>query len=125
MLNIQDICVRSEKVLLPKHRRILEGLGEKLRLARLRRRLSAAKVAERAGISRNTLHLLEKGGSSTSLAVLFQVLLVLGLESDFSKLAADDEMGRRLVDAGLKQPRSRTAKKEPSGPLPSREGDIE
>ncbi len=115
MLNIQDTCVRSEKVLLPKHRRILEGLGEKLRLARLRRRLSAAKVAERAGISRNTLHLLEKGGSNTSLAVLFQVLLVLGLESDFSMLAADDEMGRRLIDAGLKQPRSRGSKGKSSG----------
>jgi transcriptional regulator with XRE-family HTH domain len=106
--------VRSEKVLLPKHRRILNGLGENLRLARLRRRLSAAKVAERAGISRNTLHLLEKGGSSTSIAVLFQVLLVLGLESDFSKLAADDELGRRLVDAQLKQPRSRVPKIKPT-----------
>lgn len=106
--------MRSEKVLLPKHRRILHGLGENLRLARLRRRLSAAKVAERAGISRNTLRLLEKGGGNTSIAVLFQVLLVLGLEADFSKLAADDELGRRMVDAGLKQPRSRGPKGKPS-----------
>lgn len=112
---LKDIDVRAEKVLLPKHRRILNGLGENLRLARLRRRLSAAKVAERAGISRNTLHLLEKGGSNTSIAVLFQVLLVLGLESDFSQLAADDELGRRLVDAQLKQPRSRVPKAKPSG----------
>jgi len=106
--------VRAEKALLPKHRRILNGLGENLRLARLRRRLSATKVAERAGISRNTLHLLEKGDSNTSITVLFQVLLVLGLESDFSKLASDDELGRRLVDAKLKQPRSRALKTEPS-----------
>lgn len=106
--------VRVEKALLPKHRRILNGLGENLRLARLRRRLSATKVAERAGISRNTLHLLEKGDSNTSITVLFQVLLVLGLESDFSKLASDDELGRRLVDAKLKQPRSRAPKTTPS-----------
>jgi transcriptional regulator with XRE-family HTH domain len=93
--------------LIPRHRRILEGLGENLRLARLRRKLSAAKVAERAGISRNTLHLLEKGGGNTSITTLFQVLVVLGLEGDFSKLAADDELGRRLQDARLKAPESR------------------
>lgn len=117
--------MRSERVLLPKHRRILLGLGENLRLARLRRRLSAAKVAERAGISRNTLHLLEKGGSNTSIAVLFQVLLVLGLEADFSKLAADDELGRRLVDAQLKQPRSRAPKAKPSGQVSRQQSENE
>ncbi len=97
-------------VLLPQHRRILEGLGENIRLARLRRRLSATKVAERAGISRNTLYLLEKGGGNTSISTLFQVFVVLGLERDFLKLAADDELGRRLVDAKLKVPRSRAPK---------------
>lgn len=106
--------MRTEKILLPRHRRILEGLGEKLRLARLRRRLSAAKVAERAGISRNTLHLLEKGNSNTSLTTLFQVLVVLGLESDFAKLASDDEVGRRLQDANFKPPRSRASKPRPN-----------
>jgi len=99
--------MRQKKSLLPKHKRILEGLGEKLRLARLRRKLSAAKVAERAGISRNTLYLLEKGGSSTSIATLFQVLVVLGLENDFSKLAGDDQLGRRIEDAKLASPRRR------------------
>ncbi len=104
--------MRTEKPLLPKHRRILEGLGENIRLARLRRKLSAAKVAERAGISRNTLYMLEKGGSNTSMTTLFQVLIVLGLENDFSKLASDDVLGRRLEDASLKSPRSRAPKIE-------------
>ncbi len=94
-------------MLLPRHRRILAGLGENIRLARLRRRLSAAMVAQRAGISRNTLHLLEKGEGNSSIATLSQVLVVLGLENDFAKLAADDELGRRLQDAQLKSPRSR------------------
>jgi len=102
--------MRTEKVLLPKHRRILEGVGERIRLARLRRKLSATKVAERAGISRNTLSLLEKGSGNTSITTLFQVLVVLGLEKDFSKLASDDELGRRLEDAKLKAPRSRAPK---------------
>ena len=102
--------MKAEKPLLPQHRRILEGLGENIRLARLRRRLSAAKVAERAGISRNTLYLLENCGGNTSITTLFQVLVVLGLENDFLKLASDDELGRRLVDAKLKPPRSRAPK---------------
>jgi transcriptional regulator with XRE-family HTH domain len=102
--------VRSKKPLLPKHQRILTGLGENIRMARLRRKLSAAKVAERAGISRNTLHLLESGEGNTSISVLFLVLVVLGLESDFSKLASDDELGRRLQDAKLKSPRVRVAR---------------
>ena len=101
-------------MLLPKHRRILAGLGDNLRLTLLRRRLSAAKVAERAGISRNTLHVLETGSGNTSITTLFQVLLVLGLENDFSTLARDDELGRRLEDAKLKPPRSRAPKTKPS-----------
>lgn len=102
--------MRTEKPLLPNQRRILEGLGENVRLARLRRKLSAAKVAQRAGISRNTLYLLEKGGGNTSINTLFQILVVLGLENDFSKLASDDELGRRLEDANLKSPRVRAPK---------------
>jgi len=101
--------MRQKKALLPKHRRILERVGENLRLARLRRKLSAAKVAERAGISRNTLYLLETGSSSTSIITLFQVLVVLGLEHDFSKLASDDQLGRRLEDARLKASRVRSS----------------
>lgn len=102
--------MRAKNALLPKHRRILAGLGENVRLARLRRRLSAAKVAER-GISRNTLYLLEKGEGNTSITTLFQVLVVLGLENDFSKLAADDVLGRRLQDAELTSTRSRAPKR--------------
>jgi transcriptional regulator with XRE-family HTH domain len=106
--------MRKKKILLPKHRRMLESVGENLRLARLRRRLSAAQVAERAGISRNTLYLLEKGGSGSSIATLFNVLMVLGLEGDFSNLAFDDELGRRLEDARLKSPKKRAPKKPTS-----------
>ncbi len=110
--------MRETKSLLPKHRRIMEGVGENLRLARLRRKLSASMVAERAGISRNTLYLLEKGTSSTSIITLFQVLMVLGLESDFARLARDDELGRRLADAQLASPRRRAPKRthEPKTP---------
>jgi len=55
-------------VLLPSVQRSLEALGENIRLARLRRDLSAEMVAERAGISRQTLSALEHGAGSVSMA---------------------------------------------------------
>ncbi len=100
----------EKKIFLPKHRRILTSVGENLRLARLRRRLSASRVAQRAGISRNTLYHLEKGSASSSIATLFRVLHVLGLEEDYSRLAKEDRLGRRLEDAKLKSPRKRAPK---------------
>jgi len=103
----------------PKHKRILASVGENLRLARLRRRLSASRVAQRAGISRNTLYLLEKGSASSSIATLFRVLTVLGLEEDYSRLAKEDSLGRRLEDAKLtssrkRAPKTRTLKTQPA-----------
>jgi transcriptional regulator with XRE-family HTH domain len=98
--------------LLPKHERLLANLGENLRLARLRRKLSAAQVAERAGVGRSTLHLMENGSSGTSLGKLLQVLAVLGLETDFSRLAVDDVFGRKLEDARLTETRRRAPKRK-------------
>jgi transcriptional regulator with XRE-family HTH domain len=88
-------------ILLPRQQRLLSTLGENLRLARLRRDLSAVQVAERAGIARTTLIRMEQGDSGVSLASLLKVLFVLGLEKDLEKLAQDDLMGRRMQDLGL------------------------
>lgn len=87
--------------LLPKEKRILEYLGENLKLARLRRKYSTEMVAERANISRTTLWNIEKGNSATSIAALLQVLSVYGLEQDLMKLAEDDTLGRKIQDARL------------------------
>jgi transcriptional regulator with XRE-family HTH domain len=103
---------REASILLPKHERLLADLGENLRLARLRRRLSAEQVAERAGLSRSTLHLMENGSAGTSLGKLVQVLGVLGLDEDLSELAADDILGRKLEDARLTETRRRAPKKK-------------
>ena len=103
---------RETTNLLPKHGRLLTELGENLRLARLRRQLSAEQVAERAGVSRSTLHLMENGSAGTSLGKLLQVLAVLGLESDLDRLAADDVLGRKLEDARLSETRRREPKRK-------------
>ncbi|MEA1876013.1 MAG: helix-turn-helix transcriptional regulator [Bacteroidota bacterium] len=92
---------RKAVILFPKHQEMMEQLGENIRLARKRRKLTATQVSERANISRNTLYLLEKGKSSVSIGALFNVLRVLGLQKDILKLAADDELGRKLQDLAL------------------------
>lgn len=88
-------------VLLPKMKKIMAELGENIKLARLRRKLSAEQVAERAGISRSTLNFIEKGYEGVSIGYYLNVLKVLGLEQDFLLIAKDDELGRKLQDANL------------------------
>lgn len=89
----------------PRYRRLAEALGERLRLARLRRRMSATEMAERMGVSRMTLYSLERGELSVGLGVLVRALGILGLEEDLNGLAADDELGRRLADAAIRPAR--------------------
>ena len=91
----------SKTVLLPRLGRIMKDLGENIILARLRRKFTSEQVSERAGIVRSTLWHIEKGSPSVSIGTYLQVLFVLSLEKDFEKLAKDDEMGRKLQDAGL------------------------
>ena len=91
---------RSDSVL-PSLERILRGVGEKLKAARLRRRYSADMVAQRAGIARATLSRMEKGDPGVSFGNYARVLQALRLEEDLTLLAADDELGRKLQDAEL------------------------
>ncbi|WP_312090644.1 helix-turn-helix transcriptional regulator [Chryseobacterium sp.] len=91
----------KKQILLPKYTALLEQMGENIKLARKRRKLTALLVAERAGIARSTLYLVEKGDSSVAMGAYFNVLRVLGLQNDFLKLAADDELGKKLQDLDL------------------------
>lgn len=93
--------VKRKVVLLPKAKRILTELGENIKLARLRRKLSAAQVAERANMSRTTLSGIEKGSESISIGYYLSVLQVLGLEKDLLNVAKDDILGRKIQDAKL------------------------
>jgi transcriptional regulator with XRE-family HTH domain len=88
-------------ILLPKQAKIMAELGENIKLARLRRKLTAEQVAERAGISRRTLVSVEKGSPSVAMGTYAQVLFVLGLADDLLNVAKDDLLGRKLQDAGL------------------------
>lgn len=88
-------------IILPRLQKILIHVGEQIKLARLRRKLTAEQVAERAGINRTTLWNIEKGSSNVAIAAYAQVLFVLGLEKDLLKLADDDEMGRKIQDSEI------------------------
>lgn len=85
--------------------RIMEQLGERIRLARLRRRLSQDLLARRAGMSRATLQRVEAGEPGVSFGAVANVLHSLGLHTDLDHVAEDDELGRSLQDLGLKTPR--------------------
>lgn len=95
---------KKKIIILPKTRKILEKMGENIRLARLRRKLSLEQVAERANISRPTLTNIEKGAPTVNIGSYLLVLQVLGLEKDFLLLAKDDELGRKLQDARISTP---------------------
>jgi transcriptional regulator with XRE-family HTH domain len=92
---------KKKLVILPKTRRILVEMGDNMKLARLRRKLSAEQVAERANISRPTLVAIEKGSPTVSIGSYLLVMQVLGLEKDFLLLAKDDKLGRKMQDARM------------------------
>jgi len=90
--------------LFPQEQRLLAALGERLRLARLRRQLSNAAVASRAGISRTSLYKVEAGDPGATMGSYLRVLAALGLDGDLDALAADDKVGRKLQDLMLDSP---------------------
>lgn len=92
---------KKEIVILPTTLKILTEMGENIKRARLRRKLSAEQVSERANISRPTLSAIEKGRPTVSIGSCLLVLHVLGLEKDMLHIAKDDLLGRKLQDARI------------------------
>lgn len=87
--------------LFPKQKDALKVMGENIKLARKRRTLTQTLISERTGLSRVTLGRIEKGEGSVSIGHYQVVLAVLNLENDFSQVALDDALGRKIQDAAL------------------------
>ena len=117
--------------LLPVTERRLRELGERLRLARLRRKLTAAHLAERAGMAPMTLRGIERGSPGATVGAYAAVMQVLGMDADIDLLGAQDPLGRELQDSRLgkraapavaaepaRQPAAETAR--PVSPPPAR-----
>ena len=88
----------------------MQVVGEQIKLARLRRNLSVAQVAERATCSPLTVSRIEKGVPTVAIGIYLRVLYALQLDDDILSLAKDDELGRALQDMNL-PPRKRASKK--------------
>ena len=89
----------------------MQLVGEQIRLARLRRNLSIAQIADRATCSPLTVMRIEKGSPTVSIGIYLRVLYALQLEDDILCLAKEDKLGRMLQDLSLKR-RQRASKKD-------------
>lgn len=85
-------------VLLPQQKRILEQMGYQIRMARVRRKLSVQLVAERAGVSRQSVWAVEKGSPSVVMGTYVKILHAIGFDKDLLKICADDPVGKFLQD---------------------------
>ena len=102
IISLVDEMKKAVYNILPKTEEILKTMGEQIKLARLRRSLSAELVAERAGISRASLWKVEKGDPSVAMGIYAAVLHALNnLDQDLLLIAKDDELGRQLQDLNL------------------------
>ncbi len=90
---------------------ILKALGENIHLARLRRKISTTMLAERAGMTRNTLRSIERGDSGVTVGAYANVLFCLGLEKDLLLIGDDDTLGRKLQDAALTHTKKRVSRR--------------
>lgn len=99
--------------LLPSSAERLRQLGERLRLARMRRRLTAKQVAQRAGMAPMTLRSIERGGSGVTIGAYMSVMQALGIDEDLDLIASTDPSGRQLQDARLPSRARATKAPEP------------
>jgi transcriptional regulator with XRE-family HTH domain len=91
----------TNTILSSKSLKVLAIMGENIKLARLRRKYTTQRVADRADISRPTLLSIEKGNPNVSIGACAKVLFVLGLGKNIQEVAGDDELGRKLQDERL------------------------
>ena len=96
---------RPSRPLFPGTQRRAEALGQRIKAARVRRRMTETEMAARVLASRPTIRRLEAGDIRVSIAILAQVLEVLGMEADLDGIAENDEQGHRLAEARMPRPR--------------------
>ena len=107
---------RKKVKLLPSAQHALGKAGANIKKARLRRNIRAELLAERAGISTDTLSAIEKGTSTVSIGAYAAVLAVLGLDADFQMVAVDEEGKEEFWEQNL-QRRARATRKMNRGEI--------
>lgn len=98
-------------------RKGLRKLGQDIKDARLRRRISTTVMAQRALISRTTLVKIEKGDAGVSMGTYATVLFILGLGERLADLAdvAHDRVGLQLEEQNLPKRIRTSNKRQPKG----------
>ncbi|WP_143244811.1 helix-turn-helix domain-containing protein [Basilea psittacipulmonis] len=92
---------KKSPVLFPKYQTSLNQLGENIKLAAKRRKITQTLLSQRTGISRVTIRKMMHGDPAVAIGYYVMILGVLGLEQDFKYVAKDDELGRKLQDIAL------------------------
>lgn len=92
---------RSKVILYPQVQKRLEDLGYRIKLARLRRKISIETVANRAKVSRKSVWEVEKGSPSVAIGIYINVFMAIGQLGEIDKILADDPLGRILQDDDL------------------------
>lgn len=110
---------RTTSALLPATERLAQELGERLKLARLRRKLTALQVCERAGMAPMTLRALERGSTGATLGAYLSVMQVLGVQNQLGQVAKEDPLGRTLQDIQLKKTKRPKSLEQHNNPPPS------
>jgi transcriptional regulator with XRE-family HTH domain len=88
-------------------------LGQRIRIARLRRGWSVADLASKVGINRNTLTALEMGKPGTAVGVCFTVLWALGLDKSLEAVADPDaDLHGKALEASRRPKRAGKPRKE-------------
>ena len=92
---------RSFQRQFPSVEKQMHALGQRLKVARLRRGITASLFAERMGVSRDTLNRLEKGNANIAIGTYMRALRALDLDKDIDTVGRDDKLGRALQDQTL------------------------
>jgi DNA-binding XRE family transcriptional regulator len=94
----------SQRILPQRLNRSLIQLGTGINVARRRRKLTAAMMAERIGVTRQTYQRIEAGEPTVAIGTYLMAMFVLGLAWDGLERSADphtDETGTALDIADL------------------------
>jgi transcriptional regulator with XRE-family HTH domain len=87
-------------------------LGQRIRIARIRRGWSVADLASKAGINRNTLSGLELGKSGTAIGSCFTVIWALGLDNSLDAVAdPDTDLHGKALEASRRPKRAVRSRK--------------
>ena len=88
-------------IIMPDTQEILIQMGEQIKIARVRRGISAELVAERASVSRATVWAVEKGSPSVCMGAYAAVLHAInGMDSDLLQIAKDELLENTLREVG-------------------------